>query len=653
MASPDHATVRARLTGLSLVLVLPLTAIILWLIFSSINPDIEFTRLETAGNHYQRQLEVLLDAIPSRQFALAGGRASDAAALDREIARAFDALRAAQPQEGHDLQFTADGLAKRKRSHLLPDRVYSKWQSLAARPKPDAAATDDLIADVRGMIAHAGDTSNLILDPDLDSYYLMDITLLALPQMQDRLAVILRDALKGTAGSNDTAEARQQLGVALALLKESDLARIAADTETALNEDANFHGVSESLQKELPAAKQHCAEAVTAFVTVLERPVAASPQEILNAGLAARAASYAFWQVGSEQLDRLLVTRMDYYRGERTKSLVWTALALVLAGLASWRISRKITTALHVTSRELDESIRATQATAGAVRTISESMAKSASEQAAALEESSAAAHELSSLAEGNLASAKNASAAASRVHRAGDAGATDLGALAASLSALRVESAETTKILKTIDEIAFQTNILALNAAIEAARAGEAGAGFAVVAEEVRALAQRSAAAANETSERLGQTVSKTTHAAELAEATEKRFREIVAEARSLDEIAAGVARTCQEQTDGVRQISGALVHLDSQTQAAAAKSHDSADAARQLDGQAGRLRLLAGKLLAMIGGESRHGSQPAVSHQPGRSSTPPASKSATDRAEPPPASVAPLAPHAASGRG
>jgi hypothetical protein len=94
---------------------------------------------------------------------------------------------------------------------------------------------------------------------------------------------------------------------------------------------------------------------------------------------------------------------------------------------------------------------------------------------------------------------------------------------------------------------------------------------------------------------------MSKTIHAAELAVTTEQRFRQIVADARALDEIAAEVARTCQEQTNGVRQISTSLVHLDNQTQSAAAKSHESADAARSLDGQAGRLTRLADDLSAL----------------------------------------------------
>lgn len=602
MSSLEQSTVRTRLVILALAFAVPFTAIIIWLILNNLNPYIEFARLESVGNAYQRHLEVILDAVPQRQLALGEGRTADVQAATAAIDAAFAALLDLQPTAGIDLQFTDRGLASRKRQHLAPAVVRTKWQTLAAAATPNDAATADLVADVRGMIAHAGDTSNLILDPDLDSYYLMDATLLALPDVQDRLASVLRDALRLRRGA-DSPEARQQLAIALAVLRETGLARIEADVQTSLNEDANFYGRSDSLQAELPPAHERAAAGMTAFLAAVENP-ASTADQLIATGTAARRAAYELWQVGSAQLDVLLQLRTAHYRGQRTQSLIWTALALLLCGGAAGWISRGVNRALGSVARELENATTSAQTSATAVRSISDVLSASASREAAAIEQTSATAHELASLADGNLAGAKKASEAATRVHHTGESGAAAVNKLTTNLASLRAESSEVTKILKTIDEIAFQTNILALNAAIEAARAGDAGAGFAVVAEEVRALAQRSAAAARETGDRLGHTAEKTALATELAGDVETRFREILEAARTVDEIVAQVTRSCQEQTDGVRQISQTLAHLDQQTQATAAKSQESSTAAVDLDVQAARLRHLVNDLGAIIGG-------------------------------------------------
>ncbi|HVU25767.1 MAG TPA: hypothetical protein VHE13_16675, partial [Opitutus sp.] len=389
MRSVERLTIRTRLTGLGLVFAVPLTAIIVWLVLAGINSYIDFARLETVGNRYQRQLEVLLDAVPHRQVAFAAGRRDEVAGLDREIAAAFAALAGVQATDGAELQFTPEGLASRKRDALAPARVQKKWEALAAAPAVDPAATDSLVADIRGMIAHAGDTSNLILDPDLDSYYLMDITLLALPQMQDRLAEILRDALRPDA-ETATPAARQKLAVDLAMLRESDLARIDGDTQTVLSEDPNFYGACASLQAKLPPAQKRCAAAVDAFAALLSAP--AGRDQLLAAGLAARAAADDFWKIAVDQLDVLLDTRIAHYRHRRTMSLVWTALALLFSGGASWWISRSINRTLASVSRELDDSTATTRTATVSVRAVSDSIATAASEQAAALEEISATA---------------------------------------------------------------------------------------------------------------------------------------------------------------------------------------------------------------------------------------------------------------------
>src|SRR5262249_39523434 len=158
---------------------------------------------------------------------------------------------------GPTLQFTDDGLSSRGRIQLKLETVRTKWEAVgkaAAQPRPDTLGAlneqfDGVAADLRGMIGHAGDTSNLILDPDLDSYYLMDAVLLALPQTIDRMRTIDTALLPvlSDAGAPLTPEMQTKAAVFASMLREADIARIQGDLDTSFKEDANFSGVSPTL----------------------------------------------------------------------------------------------------------------------------------------------------------------------------------------------------------------------------------------------------------------------------------------------------------------------------------------------------------------------------------------------------------------------
>jgi methyl-accepting chemotaxis protein len=168
----------------------------------------------------------------------------------------------------------------------------------------------------------------------------------------------------------------------------------------------------------------------------------------------------------------------------------------------------------------------------------------------------------------------------------------------------LNASSADVARIVKTIDEIAFQTNILALNAAVEAARAGEAGMGFAVVAEEVRGLAQRSAEAARETASRIEQAIARTTQGVEASSRVTTALSNIVENARKLDELIIEVANASRLQNDGMKQLESTLSQIDHVTQSNAASAEQSASSAHALDTQAKALRDTVRQLTELIAG-------------------------------------------------
>ena len=178
--------------------------------------------------------------------------------------------------------------------------------------------------------------------------------------------------------------------------------------------------------------------------------------------------------------------------------------------------------------------------------------------------------------------------------------------AMATAMDAIKVSSDDIAKIIKTIDEIAFQTNILALNAAVEAARAGEAGMGFAVVADEVRNLAQRSAEAAKETAVKIEGAIAKTGQGVLISGKVKQALTNIATKIHQVDELAAEVATASSEQAKGIGQISTAITEMDKITQANAANSEESAASAQELNAQAEIMQKSVVELLKLVGGSS-----------------------------------------------
>jgi methyl-accepting chemotaxis protein len=180
---------------------------------------------------------------------------------------------------------------------------------------------------------------------------------------------------------------------------------------------------------------------------------------------------------------------------------------------------------------------------------------------------------------------------------------------LTASMEDISTASEETSKIIKTIDEIAFQTNLLALNAAVEAARAGEAGAGFAVVADEVRNLAMRAADAAKDTAELIEGTVAKVTDGTDLVNRTDEAFGKVAESAGKVGELVGEIAAASNEQAQGIGEVDRAVNEMDKIIQQNAANAEESASAAEEMNAQAEQMKSMVSDLVNIVG-KSAHSS-------------------------------------------
>jgi methyl-accepting chemotaxis protein len=278
--------------------------------------------------------------------------------------------------------------------------------------------------------------------------------------------------------------------------------------------------------------------------------------------------------------------------------------ALIVAVLLTWQIVRSTTRVLRDLAGNLDQGATQTATAARQVSAASQTLSSGASEQAASVEETSASLEEISSMIRSTADNAQKAKALAGEAHAVAQAGSRTMVEMTQAMAAIDTSSAEVAKIVKNIDEIAFQTNILALNAAVEAARAGEAGAGFAVVADEVRSLAQRSAAAAKETADKIEAAIASSRNGSVSCAKVGESLTQIANKVSSTDTLVAEIATAAREQAQGIEQINTAITQMDQVTQSNSASAEESASAAEELDAQAASLKDMVGRLRQLVGG-------------------------------------------------
>ncbi len=288
---------------------------------------------------------------------------------------------------------------------------------------------------------------------------------------------------------------------------------------------------------------------------------------------------------------------------ERTTGVI-TIIAFIFGIVLSFFLIRSIVKPVNRIIEGLNEGAEQVASASTQVSSSSQSLAEGASEQAASIEETSSSMEEIDSMTSKNAESASHADNLMKETNQVISAANESMGQLTNSMEDISKASDETSKIVKTIDEIAFQTNLLALNAAVEAARAGEAGAGFAVVADEVRNLAMRAAAAAKNTAQLIEGTVKKVNDGSEVVSVTNEAFGKVAQSSAKVGKIVAEISEASKEQSSGIGQVNIAITEMDKVVQQNAATAEESASASEEMSAQSEQLKEYVGDLVKLVTG-------------------------------------------------
>jgi len=282
-------------------------------------------------------------------------------------------------------------------------------------------------------------------------------------------------------------------------------------------------------------------------------------------------------------------------------------LAIFFAAALSRQI-RDIVDRVSLGATQIDES-------STVLSNASQSLASSATQQAASLQETTSSLEEMSSQIKHNAANAGEAETAIDSARPLLEKGLEAMFRMNEAMEEIKQASQETSKIIKTIDDIAFQTNLLALNAAVEAARAGEAGKGFAVVAEEVRNLAQRSAEAAKNTSELIQHSQTSSDKGASVAGEVAESLESIEQSVNNVGDLVVEISTASKEQATGIEQLNVVMNQMDGVVQGNASSSEESASVAEELSSQASGMMDIVKEMSRLIDSK---GDLDEVVHQP-----------------------------------
>ena len=541
---------------------------LLYFTISGINDNINFARLEISGNRLLEPLIHLLVLVPQYQrlemIAHTGDRSAsnDSEVITNLIEKNLESLEKEAKALEEPLKITLTALQLDGMEEILPDKIAAQWQTLrnsqTNRQEQLEQQYGDLNQNISGLITRIGNTSNLILDPVLDSYYLVDVVLSALPLAQQQVGEVLLFGETLTSKAQLTNEARVKLEVYATSLQQADSDQIVQGIATSLKENKNFFGVVPSLQANIPPVENLYTSAVKKFSDRLIQ-FARSNRDISNKDFFQQGEEVLrngseLWTVASKELDKIIRLRIRHYENTRSIYLVLSLTALVVSSFFVFRVSREISarlskvvaitkdiargnltpaidvnsqdeigqllTAVKFMTQDLSSLIKNTQESGIKVSSSATQLLATAKQQEVIImnqTESTGNAltsvQEIAQLIEKLVQKMGDVTSSSEETAEFASNGQSDLvqmeenmqnmqnasNNIYSRLKIIKEKGENITFIVATMAKVAEQINVLSLNAAIEAEKAGEYGRGFAVVSREIRRLADQTAVAAIE----------------------------------------------------------------------------------------------------------------------------------------------------------
>lgn len=612
---------------ISFLFLLPIALLGFFFVSSQVE-QINFSAKERVGVATLRQfipvLEGVLKTRNATRASLGGfdGRSQYLAAR-REVDAAIDVF------DKHLIQ-SADTLQLRPEFDKLKTNWKESEKSSNGADSSGRTVFGPVSESILKLLASIGDNSNLVLDPEIDSFYLMSAMVLVMPQMAEDLGQLWGWGTYSMAGWKD---AKREL-------VPKDVTRYALWASGLENGLKSSRAYLDRVVAANPAIKSRLDFAilddVSAFLALAKDPDLLmrredmTTQQFYDKGEAALVRFNDFYDKGLTVLDDLLVDRMD-----AMKIRLWwlSGIVLVVLLLAAYffysffivtrgglsLISRHLKemaagdlrrlpslpwgqdeparvildlrqayVALHLLIQKASDSARELNTASGEIASASQDLASRTVSAAASLEEQASAMEQIGATVGATAERAQSAATFASGNARVAEKGGLMFQEVTTTMQEIQSSSVKISEIIGVIDGIAFQTNILALNAAVEAARAGEQGRGFAVVASEVRSLAGRSAEAARQIKQLISISVDKVRSGSQVVSEAELTMGEVVANAHQINAFLAEISMASLEQAQGVKQVGQSIQELDRHTQENASLVEETSSAADGLRQQA-----------------------------------------------------------------